>query len=166
MSRRLSRVAVAVVFSALLAVVAVLPAAADGPFYREPLEVTDFVSADMCAFPVQATFDRNSQILTGRTQPDGSEVWRINGASHVTWTNLSTGYTFVESFSGPFTIIIYPDGSDYRHFRGRFAINSGPDAPEMWVWFVSGNIKVHVSQEGSPVAAHGNFDLICDRLNH
>ena len=163
MRRVIPRVALAVLFSAIIVVSAVLPAAAAGPVYRGPLDLSPFAYfPDMCSFPIHVTFDKQNATETVWVKPNGSVVWHLRGQVQSTWTNAKTGYSLWMNIPGPVTSISYPDGSTYLHFTGP---QTPPGASPHW--FMWGGEKVFITKDGGVTwTFNGRAEDICAALDH
>ena len=108
MKRSLSRVAVAIVLSALLVVGAVLPAAADGPISREPAFFGHITITDACAFPVEFAVVTQNKTETVWYRK-GVYIGHGTGGGVYTWS--ANGITLTTKLHGDVQWFAYPDGS-------------------------------------------------------
>ena len=108
MKRSLSRVAVAIVLSALLVVGAVLPAAADGPISREPAFFGHITITDACAFPVEFAVVTQNKTETVWYRK-GVYIGHGTGGGVYTWS--ANGINLTTKLHGNWQEFWYPDGS-------------------------------------------------------
>jgi len=121
MKRSLSRVAVAIVLSALLVVGAVLPAAADGPVYRARSVHPTATIYGVCDFPfVFSVVDMNKTDTVWFR--DGTWIAHHSGGGVFTYSNPATDVTLTLRLHGLITEFSYPNGSYTLTFTGNHVI--------------------------------------------
>ncbi len=158
MKRAIPRVGLAVLFSAILAVAAVLPAAADGPIYRAPSEDSSGLVDWFCAFPVQFTVVELSKTDTVWLR-DGTYVVHSTGGGVFTWANTVTGTTIVTRLHGDVEQFYNPDGSYTLIWNGNHMV------PNLSI-LARGHTELHYGPGDVLLSASttGNHESLCAAL--
>ncbi len=143
MNGALPRVALAVLFSAILVVASVLPAAANGPVFRGALDLTGDTTYQTCGSQIVQTFEKISTRVTVWILDDGTEVDHLQGDAKVTWTNPDSGKSVTLNLSGPGHITFYPDGSIVARWSGQ-----NIPALDGTVWNTQGRIAYTIDKYG------------------
>ncbi len=160
MKRPLSRVALAVLFSAILGVVAILPAAADGPIYRGPSSAEPGTATGICSFPFDFAVVKQSKTDTIWYR-DGIYTVHRTGGGVYSWSNPASGITLYTTLHGNVVEIYYPDGSATYIWEGNHYIPAAG-------YFRQGRVEANVGPDGilmSVTVAGRLGDYICDALS-
>jgi hypothetical protein len=126
MKRALSRVAVAIVFSGLLVVGAVLPAAADGPVSHEREFNPPRTITGACLFPIEFNVVRMSKWATVWVEPDGTVMEHHTGGGVFTYTNTLMGKAIEVQLHGLIVLVYYPDGRFSVTWTGDHVLGDNP----------------------------------------
>jgi hypothetical protein len=154
MSRPLSRVALATLFSAILVLSAVVPTAADGPIYRGPEQDWSGPIEGMCAFTVWSTTVQTNKVWTVWVLDDGTKIDHGTGGGVVTMS--ANGITVTVKLHGDVHQVFYPDGSGTVTWTGNHLV------PELGIlmrgrtqihWDSLGNVSVSISPHNSSICA-------------
>jgi hypothetical protein len=90
------------------------PAGAQPPPFPLPTPVPIDLEGYCEGFTAQITFTEvNQSIIQETTASDGTTTQRIAGHALTTVTNLSTGKSVTYNTSGPATVVIYPESSEF-----------------------------------------------------
>lgn len=165
---RSSLIGAMVAVSAVLAALAVVPAAMANKPIRDVGPQEDTLVTDQCAFPVLAHID-GVEINTIFTDKAGTPVKQIVvfPGNTLTLTNLDTGKSITVGGTGSFQARAEPDGSVTFMVTGQGTLPNNPFTGEPGIWYLNGGrVVVTVDAEGNNTSAEltGNLVDLCPQL--
>jgi hypothetical protein len=156
-----------VLWSTVLGMLLVAPAASASAPIREVHAQGDFVIRGQCAFPVLGHID-GLEIIKTFVDGAGEPVKQIVTfpGNRITLTNLRSGASITVMGTGSSQLRAHGDGSTSARAMGHGPFFPNPLTGEPGIWYLSGQGTMTLDRNGdiTDIALHGRLVNLCPQL--